>query len=400
MKYVMVIIDGVSDDPIRELGGKTPLEVASTPFIDQLVSNGKVGCINTAIEGYPIESLACIMGLLGYNPRRYYPNGRASFEALAKGIDLSNDDLVLRCNLIKIDEKDNRIVDFTGGLISDIKAKRVISKIKLPYKNWEIHAGQSYRNTLIIRNAKVNPQTIKCFEPHMNIGNKVVDILPRSIRGHKNEMVDKISDFLINSYEQIANISNYDCCANMLWVWSPSKKPEWPTFKHLNGLDAACVGGLDFFHGMAKAADMHYEVVPGATGYIDTDYNAKANYAIKYINDFDFVLIHINATDEEAHQHNFNGKKEAIEKIDKNIIGKLINHLNQSFKDEYRILVCGDHKTRCIDGKHIGDPVPYVIFGKDISRNVKKADTFSEKLCLKYEPVDSLLFLQKEMFIK
>ena len=337
--------------------------------------------------------MVCVMGLLGYEPERFYPSGRASFEALAKGIPLQPDDLIFRCNTVTVDKIAQTLADFTGGMITDANARQLISQIKLPHKNWEIYPGQSYRNILIIRGAEIRARDVKCFEPHMNIGKKITDVLVQGKNPAIQSTINEINSFLLSTRAQIEAMElSSDCAANMLWLWSPSEKPTWPSFKERIGLNAAVVGGLDFIHGIAMAAKIHFDVIPGATGYIDTDYRAKAAYALRYLRDFDFVLVHVNAADEEAHQHNYNGKISAIEQIDCHIIGPLLSELQHAHAGDFRLAVCGDHTTRCSDGKHTDAPVPYAIFGNGIEAETKFQ--FSERSCELKKAQRSLDFLK------
>jgi 2,3-bisphosphoglycerate-independent phosphoglycerate mutase len=392
MKIVMIIIDGLGDAPISSLGGKTPLEAAHIPHIHYIASRGQTGRIRTTFEGFPIESMVCIMGLLGYEPSQYYPHGRASFEAMAKGIPLNSDDLVLRCNTITADPAQQKITDFTGGLISDSDARKIISKIKPPFKNWELFPGQSYRNIFLIHGEADKVKALKFYEPHMNIGIPLNEILVKAVEEKGRVLARQLNEFLLDTSRQIAGMDlPENCKANMLWLWSPSIKPDWPSFYKRTGLKAAFVGGLDFLHGIAMAADIHFDVIPGATGYINTDYQAKGRYTIQYLKDFDFILTHINATDEEAHQHNHLGKIEAIEAIDRLVVGPVLYELEKKYPNDYRIVICGDHGTRCCDGKHTDDPVPYAMYGKGKQNLIS---SFTEKQCLKSEPFHSICLLK------
>jgi 2,3-bisphosphoglycerate-independent phosphoglycerate mutase len=393
MKSVMVIIDGLGDEPIPDLGGETPLAAAFAPNVHYIASRGQIGRIETTFPGFPIESMVCIMGLLGYDPKEFYPTGRASFEALAKGIPLNANDLVFRCNIVTIDKNKQTLADFTAGLISDSNARKLISQITLPFEYWELYPGQSYRNILILRGVSVRARHVKCYEPHMHIGGKVNDLLVQAIDADARPLVEEINRFLFDTQRQI-NMMELDksCAANMLWVWSPSEKPVWPSFKARTGLRAAVVGGLDFLHGIAMAAKIHFDVIPGATGYIDTDYGAKAGYALKYLKDFEFVLVHVNAADEEAHQHNHAGKIKAIEQTDRLVVGPLLHELHENHADNFRIVICGDHTTRCSDGKHTNDLVPYAIYGKGLAASGVRQ--FSEATCSGQEAIRSLDFLK------
>jgi 2,3-bisphosphoglycerate-independent phosphoglycerate mutase len=227
----------------------------------------------------------------------------------------------------------------------------------------------------------------------MHIGGKVNDLLVQAIDADARPLVEEINRFLFDTQRQI-NVMELDksCAANMLWVWSPSEKPVWPSFKERTGLRAAVVGGLDFLHGIAMAAKIHFDVVPGATGYIDTDYGAKAEYARKYLKDFDFVLVHVNAADEEAHQHNHAGKIKAIEQTDRLVVGPLLHELHQNHANNFRIVIGGDHTTRCSDGKHTNDLVPYAIYGKGLAASGVRQ--FSEATCTGKQVIRSLDFLK------
>lgn len=391
MKIALIIIDGLGDEPLSALNGKTPLEVAHIPHLHYIASRGYVGNLQTTFPDYPIESLVCIMGLLGYEPQRYYPSGRAAFEALAQGIPITNQDLVLRCNTVTIDPEKQILTDFTAGMISDSESRRTLSKIMLPFPNWELHPGQSYRNLLIVRNAGCLPSDIKCFEPHMHIGCNVRDILPQARKPEAKSVTKMVSDFLLSTHHQLRT-SKLNNKANMLWVWSPSSKPQWPSFQDRTSLHAAMVAGLDFLHGIAMAADIHFDVIPGATGYIDTNYAAKAQYSLRYLQDYDFVLTHINAADEAAHQHDPRTKIEAIERTDSLIIGPIHDYLRKHFPNDYTIIVCGDHTTRCSDGKHTDALTPLAIYRPGITAS--RIETFSEAISRQKSKHRSLDLLQ------
>lgn len=392
----MFIIDGLSDDPIPELGGKTTLEAAFAPNIHYIASRGRVGRIATTFDGFPVESMVCIMGLLGYDPARYYPAGRAAFEALARGLPLREGDLAFRCNTITVAGDDPALSDFTAGMISDADARKILARLRLPYDNWEIHPGQSYRNILIIRGAWVDPNGIRCYAPHQHIGARASDILPSSDDPKAAELMGQLGDFLVDSRAQIGAMDLPERCqANMLWLWSPSKRSVWPTFRERTGMRAAFVGGLDFLHGIAMSAGIHFDIIPGATGYIDTDYDAKFRYARDYLDQYDFVLVHVNSADEAGHKRDPAGKIDAIEQTDRRIVGPLLAELHKKYPDRFRIIVCGDHKTRCSDGRHMDDPVPFALYGAGIEAS--NVPYFGETTCAPYDPVSSLEILNHLM---
>lgn len=392
MKRVLIILDGLGDEPIAELGNRTPLEAAVAPNLQRIAQDGEIGTVATTFDGYPVESMVCIMGLLGYAPQEFYPAGRAGFEAAAQGIELNDSDLILRCNTVTVDRDRQRLADFTGGMITDSAASGLIRGIKTPSPKWELYSGQSYRNILIVRDAGIDPRSLKCREPHMHIGGDVEDLLPTALDSQAEGVASDLRDFLRGTQSQIASADQEEgCAANMLWVWSPSQKAVWPTFTSRTGWTAAVVGGLDFLKGIALAAGMNWQDVPGATGYTDTDYAAKARYALDHLATHDFVLVHINATDEAAHQRDWNAKIDAIQKADSVVIGPILQELERTYGGEFKIAVCGDHTTRCSDGKHTADLVPFAAYP---SRTEPGAELLSEANSrLTAEPISSLNFL-------
>ena len=395
MKIFMLVIDGVSYDPLSELDGRTPLETAVTPYIDYLASHGQTGSIQTAFEGYPIESLICVMGLLGYDPRKYYPNGRASFEAIARGISIGENDLIFRCNIIKTAKDRKSITDFTAGMISGACAKKILSEIKLPSPTWELHPGQSYRNLLVVRQTPVKASEIKLFEPHMHHDEPMEGLLPVATTRQAQTLASDLREFMLSSHEQIASMDIAPLCeGNMLWLWSPSSKPRLPSFKSLYGISGAVVAELDFMHGLAMAADMRSEVIPETDGCADSNYPALAETTIKMFDKYDFVLTHVNAADEAAHIRDAAKKIAAVESVDRYVLEPVFCRLRESHPKNFAVIVCGDHKTRCSDGKHIGDPVPFLFYLDGSPRGGRKL--FTEK-AVSYRQVSPLGFLKEAL---
>jgi 2,3-bisphosphoglycerate-independent phosphoglycerate mutase len=307
------------------------------------------------------------MGILGYDPAKYYPHGRASVEVLARGISLQADDLALRCNIVRVSDDGATMLDFTSGMITDAHARQLLIRSKLPDIAWELYPGQSYRNLLIIRNARQGAprigQELICVPPHMHIGENIRDLLPSGVTPRARKLALQLSDFLLDSFNQFTSRPRpTGCVGNMLWVWSPSIAPDMPNFYERYGLRGFIVAGLDFMHGLGMACDMEFELVPGATGYMDTDYIAKAEAAIAAVRDFDFVLVHVNAPDEAAHQHDSRAKVAAIESIDRFVVAPVLHFLREKHAGAFTIAACADHMTRCSDGKHVGEPTPCLIY--------------------------------------
>lgn len=365
MKHVLLILDGASDVPVAELDGRTPLEAAFTPYLDELAPHALAGRLATAHEGFPVESLVCIMGMLGYSPVSHYPSGRASLEALARGLAIREDDLAFRCNIVRVSDNGSTLEDFTAGMIDSVSARRLLLRVKLPPDSWELHPGQGYRNLLIVRQAGIPASSLSCPPPHMHVGDPVASLLPRAaVPGRAAEqLAQALRAFLLESFRAFtARPRLPDCCGNMLWLWSASGAPHLPAFRDLHGIEGTVVAGLDFMRGLAAAARLNVVIPPGATGYVDTDYAAKARATCAALETSDLVILHVNAPDEAAHLRRADLKIEAIEKTDRLVLGPLLHHLRARFPQAFSLAVCVDHMTRVTDGKHAPDPAPCLIW--------------------------------------
>jgi 2,3-bisphosphoglycerate-independent phosphoglycerate mutase len=396
VKIIVVVIDGMSDEPLAALDGRTPLEIASLPNLRELAARGHSGALKTTFDGFPVESALCMTGLLGYDPVTCYPKGRASLEALGRGIFPGEQDLILRCNIVTFDREREVITDFTGAVTGDIEARALLSALRFPCPDWELYQGQRYRHILILRNARACVEKVVFFEPHMNLGVPLGEIMPRGSDGPSESLMAVMRAFMRESAERMATVRAAPSgTGTMIWPWSPSVRPSWQPFKERTGLRGAIVCGVDFLKGIAVAAGLHCEVIPGATGEADTDYQAKGTYVLRQINDFDFILSHINAPDEIAHRGDYRAKAEALEKIDRLIIGPLFMELCRNHEDDFCMLVCGDHCTRSSDGKHTDAPVPYVICGKGIAPD--GGGDFSEAFCKDVPALSSLALFERLM---
>jgi len=375
-KHIIIIMDGAADFPIKELGNKTPLEKANLTYINKITKEGRTGLMQTSYLDFPIGSAVAILGILGYNPVRYYPNGRASFEAIAQGISLKEKDIAFRCNFITV--KNGKIADSTAGMIDDELANEMIKKIKIKDKNIELYHGQNYRNLLILRDAPIEAKDLVVYEPHMNIGKEIKKMKIKGKTKEAEKIAKKLNKFMIDSIKELKEINkNLKTKADMLWLWSPSSKPNLPPFYSKFNISGAVVSGVDVIRGIAKCVKMEQKKIDGATGDINTNLKAKMDHAFKMIDENDFVLIHINAPDEESHMGNVKNKVKAIEKIDKEVVGPLLKYLKKNYKNNYRIAILPDHYTLLSNGSHNKKPVPYMVYGKGISKdNVK---VFSEK---------------------
>jgi 2,3-bisphosphoglycerate-independent phosphoglycerate mutase len=377
MKIVVVIGDGMADFPIPELDGLTPLEYAYAPHVHLLARRGVTGLVRTCYPGLPVESAVANLGILGFDPRAAYPGGRASFEALARGISLKDGDLALRCNLISIDGQ-RRIADFTSGTISDGEALRIIGGLSTDGTRFELYSGQSYRNILIVRNSPARARDLVAAPPHQHLGERLDDLLVQGTTPAARQLALELNSFLVGTIDQLRELNRqFHTRADMCWVWSPSERPGLASFEVATGLSGAVVCGIDTIRGIGIAARMFCEQIPGATGYSDSNLSAKCDYALRYLENHDFVYIHINAPDEESHQHSVEGKVSSLERMDREVVGPLVDRLRSGHRDGYRIAVMPDHYTLLSSGKHKPFLVPVVACGAGLAADGVRA--FSER---------------------
>lgn len=374
MKFAIVIMDGATDHPQASLMGKTPIEAALTPNIDFITSRGRTGRVQTMHPGLPVGSIVANLGLLGYKPARYYPNGRASFEALAQDIFLGDNDVAFRCNLISLE--DGAICDFSSNMISTQHGNAIIQNLVVPDSRIELYAGQSYRNLLVLRDAKFDVRKMTAHEPHVNHGTNIESIMIE-YDGEYNEDIALLNRFLLSSIDQIKNLNTmFHTQSDMIWLWSGSFAPRLPSFSGRHFIDGSIVSGLAFMRGIGMAAGLETKEIPGATGDLGTNLQEKFKCAKNFLRYNDLVLIHINAPDEESHSRNPKTKIQAIQNIDRDIVGPLVEFLETEFKDNYRIAVLSDHHTLLETGTHSREPVPYMIYGAKVKPD--NVERFSE----------------------
>ncbi len=363
----------MADYPLEKLGGKTPLETAKTPFLDTISYNGSLGLVQTVPKkSAPGSDIACL-SVLGYDPQVYY-TGRAPLEAASLGIQLKDEEYAVRCNLVSV--HGGILEDFSAGHISDNEAESIIATLneKLGRDTITFHAGKSYRNVMIY-NGDIKIDAV-CIPPHDIIGKPIERNLPK---GKGSEI---LIDLMQSSHEILENhdvnkvrLDLDENPANMIWLWGQGHRPSMPSFKEEYGLSGAVITGVDLLRGIATYLDWNIIKVPGATGYLDTNYKAKAQYAIEAIETHDMVLIHIEAPDEASHEGNIYEKIRAIENIDSKIVGPVYNALKKY--NEFRILVLPDHYTSIQERTHTSDPVPFAVYGTDSVKKSKRSFTES-----------------------
>ncbi len=370
-KYAIIIPDGAADEPIEQFGGKTALEAAEKPNMDKISSTGRLGIVRTVPEGMEPGSDVAQMSLLGYDPRRYY-TGRAPIEAVARNIHLGPDDWVFRCNLVTI--ADGKMADHSAGHISSEEGAKLIKDLNDQFGSDKIrfYPGISYRHLLVFKGMDFNVQT---SPPHDHIGKPIEKILPRG-RGS-----NVLTDLMARSQQLFANHDinkvRKDLSENpvsSIWLWGQGKRAQLDSFQKRFGIRGAAITAVDLLRGLAKLIGFDLIEVPGATGFVDTNYRGKGEAAIKALDKYDMVLVHIEAPDEAGHNGKAEMKKKAIEQIDKEIVGPVYDALRKY--ESWRILVMPDHPTPVRTGAHSPQPVPFAMAGTNIE-GVMQA-TFSE----------------------
>ena len=357
MKYILLVGDGMADHPHPGLGGKTPLQAAHTPNMDRLAQHGTVGTAHTLVQGYPLGSDVANLSLLGYDPVAYY-SGRAPLEAANIGVDLAPADVAFRLNLVSV--KDGIMADYSSGHIPTEDAKPLIKMLgeRLGTKKISFHLGTSYRHLLVWRSG---PLEARCTPPHDFSDRPVADHLPRGPRHKELIQVMEDSRLLLEGHEvNRERRRDNQPPANMIWLWGQGKKPEMPTLTHKYQLTGAVISAVDLVKGIGIYAGLQVVNVPGATGYLDTNYVGKAEAALKVLKKHDFVFVHVEAPDETGHNGDVAGKVQAIEDFDAKVVGTILAGLEG--RDDYRVLVLPDHPTPLDVRTHVDEPVPFVLY--------------------------------------
>jgi 2,3-bisphosphoglycerate-independent phosphoglycerate mutase len=361
-KYAIIIPDGAADEPIAELGDKTVLEAAQTPNMDKISSQGRQGLARTVPEGMEPGSDVAQMSLLGYDPLRYY-TGRAPIEAVARNIELSDDDWVFRCNLVTI--ADDKMADHSAGHISTEEANKLVKELNEQFGNEQtrFHAGVSYRHLLVFKRIDFDVQT---YPPHDHIGKDKDKILPR---GRNAEL---LIDLMARSHQLFINHDinkvRKDLGENQvssIWLWGQGKKARMESFEKRFGIKGATITAVDLARGLSILVGFELIDVPGATGFVDTNYQGKASAAIEALDRYDLVFVHVEAPDEASHAGSAEMKKKAVEQIDKYIVGPVFEALQKY--ESWRILVAPDHPTPIRTCAHSAEPIPFAMAGGNIT---------------------------------
>jgi len=365
MKYVVLIGDGMGDYPLEELGGKTPLQAASTPAMDFLAREGELGLVKTVPPGFEPGSDVANLSILGYDPASCY-TGRGPLEAGSMGIRLSPADVAFRCNLVTLDFlADGRVVmvDYSAGHISTEEARAIVADIgrKVKVNGLTLYPGVSYRHLLVWAEGKEKLATVP---PHDHTGRDVS--AHWGAYQHNSDLINWIAQVLDILREHPVNkrrVQEGKGPANAVWLWGQGRAPHMPKFTERFGIKGAMISAVDLLKGIGVYAGLEPIAVPGATGYLDTNYQGKAEYALAALKEKDLVVVHVEAPDEASHGGNLEEKIKAIEDFDRKVVRVVVDGLAEF--GEHRILLVTDHYTPISVKTHVGEPVPFVIFSSN-----------------------------------
>jgi 2,3-bisphosphoglycerate-independent phosphoglycerate mutase len=377
MKYLIVIPDGAADVAQASLGGKTPFQAARTPALDALAARGRVGLTNHVPASLPPGSEVACMSLMGYDPLAYF-TGRAPLEAAAQGITLGPDDWAVRCNLVTIAEANGESImeDFTAGHVTTAEATELLAAAQRglaadfpELAGWEFKPGVSYRNLLLHRGRPGSAPfdgSLRATPPHDLMDKSVADSFPRGTGSRLlTDIMARSAGWLASHPVNKARIAAGQRPATHVWLWGVGRAPAMEPFTKKYDMSGTMITAVDLLRGLAALAGWKRLEVPGATGYLDTDYAAKGRAAIEELATNDLVCVHIEAPDEASHQGDAAEKVKAIEEIDAKIVAPLLKHL--AGLGDHRILVCPDHPTFISTKTHSRGPVPFVMAGSGIA---------------------------------
>ncbi|MEE0111307.1 MAG: cofactor-independent phosphoglycerate mutase [Oscillospiraceae bacterium] len=376
MKYIVVLGDGMSDEPIAALGGKTPLEYANTPAMDELASKGEMGMVQNVPAGMSPGSEIANLSVMGYDPLTDF-TGRSPLEALSVGVEMEPDDIIFRCNLVTLTQEEpygqKTILDHSSGEIATADADILMDAIRENFNDeqFQFYTGTSYRHIMVWKHGRL----AKLEPPHDHLTKVIEPYLPQEpvLRAFMEKSFEILNDHPLN-VKRAAEGKNK---ANSLWYWGAGTRPNLRSFEEKTGLKGAMVSAVDLLKGIAVGADMKVCHVEGATGSIDTNWEGKAQAAIDALlkDGCDFVYIHVEAPDEMAHQGLTEEKVKSIEYLDSRVIAPVKKAMEEAGED-YRMLILPDHPNLLRLRTHVGDPVPYVLY--DSTRERKSAARYGE----------------------
>ena len=378
MKYIIVLGDGMADEPLSGLHGQTPLEYASTPYMDNIAGKAAIGLAKTIPDGMKPGSDTANLAVLGYDPKRYY-TGRSPLEALSIGVDMEENDIAIRCNLVTVSDdglpyEEKTIIDHSSGEISTEDASVLLDAVRkeLEDGNYQFYDGTSYRHCTIWKNGSV----VELTPPHDILGREIGEYLPAE--NELREKMKKSYEILNNHPINVERAKKGLNKANSIWFWGAGTKPALDSFEGKFGKKGAMISAVDLLKGIAVGAGMGNIDVKGADGTLETNYEGKAEAAVKAVtgDGNDFVYVHVEAPDEMGHQGSVERKIKAIEYLDGRIIGPIYERMKELGED-FRMLVMPDHPTPISTRTHSSDPVPYMLY--DSTKEEEHTWKYNEK---------------------
>ena len=399
MKYIVVLGDGMADEPIEALGGKTPLEYANTPAMDELAGKGEMGMVQNVPAGMSPGSEIANLSVMGYDPLTDF-TGRSPLEALSVGVEMEPDDVIFRCNVVTLTEEEpyaeKTIIDHSADEISTADADILMDAIREAFNSeeFQFYTGTSYRHIMVWKKGRVS----SLEPPHDHLTKVIGPWLPKE--EVLRSFMERSFEILNNHPLNLERAAQGKRKANSLWYWGAGTKPDLQNFTEKTGLKGAMVSAVDLLKGIAVGAGMTVCQVEGATGSIDTNWEGKAQAAIDSLlrDGCDFAYIHVEAPDEMAHQGHMEEKVKSIEYLDSRIIAPVKKAMEDAGED-YRMLILPDHPNLLRLRTHVGDPVPYVFY--DSTKERKSLNRYGEteaKATGIFEPMGHMLmerFLQK-----
>lgn len=365
MKYIIILGDGMADEPLPQLGGKTPLQAADTPNIDKLARMGKAGMLDTIPPGMHPGSEIANLSVMGYNVPEVF-EGRGVLEAASMGVELNEGDLALRCNLICVEN--SIIKNHSAGHISSEEAAELMAFLnkKLGNDMIRFYPGVSYRNLLVIKGGH---KEIKCTPPHDVMGTPYKQVMVSAGTDEAEKTARLINYLIMRSFfllkdhpVNLKRIAEGKDPATCIWPWSPGNRPKMPTFREMWGIErSAVISAVDLIQGIGVLAGMDVIMVEGATGLYDTNYEGKTRAAIDALKDHDLVYLHIEASDEAGHEGDAELKVRTIEYLDKRVVKTIIEETSL-MTEPVALAVLPDHPTPCAIRTHTNDPIPFIIF--------------------------------------
>ncbi|MCK9232438.1 MAG: cofactor-independent phosphoglycerate mutase [Syntrophales bacterium] len=376
MKYAVLLGDGMADEPLHELNGRTPLEAAHTPYMDRIAAQGTLGLLDTIPDGFTPGSDVANLSVLGYDPRECY-TGRGAIEAANMGVSLGPSDVAFRCNLVTLSDDASPVMeDFTAGHISTKEAGWIIRDLgeALSDGQGDFFAGVSYRHLYVRRNGN---EAMRTTPPHDIVGQPIDRYVPAGKgAGAILEIADRARGILRDHPVNRERRRQSRRPANAIWPWGQGRAPKIEKMTAKYRISGGMISAVDLLNGMGIYAGLEVFRVPGATGYIDTDYEAKARTALEILDGLDFVFLHVEAPDEMGHEGNLTGKIRAIEDFDARIVGPVMNGLERG--GPFRLLVLSDHPTPIRLRTHAADPTPFAVLSSLDEENQRRGVAYGE----------------------